>query len=314
MLVIEGPDNSGKTTLVDRICAQFPSLLRHKSPGPDADYDWWMRQLTQPPEALAVSIYDRFYFSELVYGPICRGQISLSVHRQEVIESLLVTAEPLIIHCKLIEDEALFNNRPQLFGWEVQQQAAKAYGAVFAPHWNLTTHDISHSQALRNQLNETVLVYLSFMAEWQAQRMVINHGRGLTESPDLMVVGQNLAKDNLWRTPFERSRSGLMVHSALRSYRLPVHKVWFTNAHKTKGGLCQKNIRALEREIELIRPRRTIAVGSKAAGLLGVLNHHHLKVYHPGYYLRKHNLEDATTLFIQAFHAALNQMEIKSET
>lgn len=268
MIIVEGPDNSGKTTLVDFICRMFPGLTRTKSPGPVVDYDWWMRQLTQPPEVLSTSIFDRFYFSELVYGPICRNKIRLTPLQREVVESLLVTADPIIFRCELIDHEEAFNNRPQKFTWEIQHEVNQAYGGVFEPHWHTIDYSVPKADTPDSMLRY-VAPYLNYMTEWYGNRMIANHGRGSMEHPDLMVVGEKLAKDNQWRTPFERSRSAQILHHALRTYGVRFHKIWFTNAYKSRGGLCNRNLRAMERELDLVQPLRVLAVGSKAAGQIG---------------------------------------------
>ena len=131
MIIIEGPDNSGKTCLINDLCGQFPELTRVKSPGPKANYDWWMEWLKKPPEELYRTIFDRFYFSQLVYGPLVRQQLELTLQEQEVLESMMWAANPLIIRCNLIDDEERFSNREQLFDWETARSAQKLYDKAF---------------------------------------------------------------------------------------------------------------------------------------------------------------------------------------
>lgn len=70
MLIVEGPDGSGKTTLAKKISEEFgieyrraPSLS--SVDGPDlAVYDWWRQQVN----ANDTAVYDRtFFISELIY-------------------------------------------------------------------------------------------------------------------------------------------------------------------------------------------------------------------------------------------------------
>ena len=74
MIVIEGPDGSGKTTLAEELCREFklkytraPHLSSETGPTDgDAIVDWWERQLRG--KTSRGKIYDRtFYISEPIY-------------------------------------------------------------------------------------------------------------------------------------------------------------------------------------------------------------------------------------------------------
>lgn len=288
MIIVEGPDNSGKTTLVDSICKAFPLLRRFKSPGPASTYDWWMEMLTLDPDILAMSVFDRFLFSEYVYGPLCRNTIRLTDHQREVVESQLLTTEPFIVICELIPQKPLFEERKQIFSWETQVEANKLYPGVFADHWLwMWKYDANIGNRPTDFCVHILPPYLRMMGEWQQRRTILNHGRGNITQPTWMFVGQQLAKNNKWKVPFERSRSAQILHYAIRTLGIPFHKIWFTNAYKTETGLTTRNIADLRLELEYLKPTFVVAVGSKAAGLLNVLGHQFVKITHPGYYIRK---------------------------
>lgn len=72
MIVVEGLDNTGKTTLVEKLCADFPQLKHTPSIGNKhdlnqiADQAWYMVE-----EALVDEIWDRSrIISEYVYNPV----------------------------------------------------------------------------------------------------------------------------------------------------------------------------------------------------------------------------------------------------
>lgn len=76
-IIIEGMDGAGKTVLVDHLLSCFPDLeLVVNKEGPNRDFNtWWPeefdRQTSQP-----IPLHDRFFYSELVYGPAIRGHIT----------------------------------------------------------------------------------------------------------------------------------------------------------------------------------------------------------------------------------------------
>lgn len=77
-IIVEGMDGSGKTTLAKKLCQIFPDSEYHRNEkGPREDLgQWWMEQLSWNPSRKVI-IHDRFFYPELVYGPVLRGKISV---------------------------------------------------------------------------------------------------------------------------------------------------------------------------------------------------------------------------------------------
>ena len=121
MIIIEGCDNTGKTRLVEQLVRTFPILTSIKSKGlerPDLS-KWLCGQLLSRGDVLKRRIYDRFFLSELVYGPVLRGCKSFTDEQEEFIWGLLKVEQPLIIICHrddLAEAVATLGEREQLDG------------------------------------------------------------------------------------------------------------------------------------------------------------------------------------------------------
>lgn len=280
-----------------------------KSLGPDSDYEWWMGVLTDTPDVLASLVCDRFYFGELVYGPLVRGKINLSSQQREVVESMLITAQPLVIRCKLIRQKALFMNRPQTFDWDIAVRAEDYYSRVLHSRspFDVVTYDAFAPDSRRLVLN-SIGNYLDAIPQWIVRRIRLDHGRGQTDRPSLMIVGQSFARDNRWKVPFERSKSGQLLHNALRQTRWPMERIWFTNAYKESNGLNTSNMAILKDEVLTIRPRFVLTLGNKATGLWTVVQGQNeecaavptMKLFHPGYWLRKNDPEAALAYYREA--------------
>lgn len=79
MLVIEGPDGSGKTTLANKLCTDLgleyrrpPQSVLSSTQGPMSDelITWWQDEIEMPPEYRMNGCYDRtFCISEVIYRP-----------------------------------------------------------------------------------------------------------------------------------------------------------------------------------------------------------------------------------------------------
>lgn len=100
MIILEGMDNSGKTTLAQRLLEEFSELRITKSCGhasvPDALA--WVAQAIRNEDPRMV--YDRYFpISERVYGPILRHADIFGSYTFDIL-SLTFRREPLIIYCR----------------------------------------------------------------------------------------------------------------------------------------------------------------------------------------------------------------------
>lgn len=80
MIILEGPDGGGKTSLAERISKRFgiPLAPRASSSidGPVSDLCAWVDNDLMKWGTTSLQIYDRYpLISEPIYGPICRGSI-----------------------------------------------------------------------------------------------------------------------------------------------------------------------------------------------------------------------------------------------
>jgi thymidylate kinase len=70
-------DGSGKTTLINSLMKDFPQLeLVRNDLGPEQDFDTWWPQQMDREQSDTIPIHDRFFYSELIYGPVIRGKIN----------------------------------------------------------------------------------------------------------------------------------------------------------------------------------------------------------------------------------------------
>jgi hypothetical protein len=98
MLIVEGPDNVGKTTLCERLVRElnalgFPAVYRHFSRLPDC-WDYYRDYL---PHVSRFAVMDRFWMSELAYAH-ARGDLSpLDRHKVAMLEGHLLLAGSLTV-------------------------------------------------------------------------------------------------------------------------------------------------------------------------------------------------------------------------
>lgn len=105
MLIVEGPDGAGKTTLVTHLCDELGVEVRVRSStsehGPVDDlWEWVKADMASDPHW---GIYDRHpLISETIYGPILRGEVRLGGEDpNELVEMWhqFHALKPYIIYC-----------------------------------------------------------------------------------------------------------------------------------------------------------------------------------------------------------------------
>jgi thymidylate kinase len=74
-------DGAGKSYLINHLIhkfssTQFEAIVNDK--GPEQDFNSWWPEMLDREKSHVVPIHDRFFYSELVYGPILRGSIEAS--------------------------------------------------------------------------------------------------------------------------------------------------------------------------------------------------------------------------------------------
>jgi hypothetical protein len=143
MIIVEGPDNTGKTTLIKQLCYRIPQLKYDgHSGGPPKTVEEWnermYRVLLKPVNETIPYIIDRFFFSELVYGKVLRGKTMIPLENMDVLAERLFEHNPLIIYCRRpiqrIKDD--FNVREQLSGvYENLTKICWEYDKLFSLGW-----------------------------------------------------------------------------------------------------------------------------------------------------------------------------------
>ena len=110
MIIIEGPDNAGKTTLMKQLMEDFDLKQaplkfdpHDKEDVPKEVVDFYDKVMDymgyKTEDELINEVWDRVYFSELVYGPLKRGEVGLTQEQALMVPKIIQAHRPLIIMC-----------------------------------------------------------------------------------------------------------------------------------------------------------------------------------------------------------------------
>lgn len=181
MVIIEGPDHAGKTTLIQHLQGHFGDAVE-LSPSSRMTKDQRNDPRFRDPEAVKervysaichkspiasqgpVQVHDRLFFSELVYGEILRGKSCFNWAESVHIRRLLTAITPPIVFClpplesitsKIYgsnEMEGVTDNITKIY------QAYQALSALSNPR--ITLYDYTRGPAARARICHVVEAYM----------------------------------------------------------------------------------------------------------------------------------------------------------
>ncbi len=96
IIIVEGPDGAGKSTLIDQLLKSYPgSSYKHFSnPKTDEEaFGYWKvyAEAIEETDPTKVTVFDRSWYSDVVYGPIFRNRLEMDAMHVKMLEALVLT-------------------------------------------------------------------------------------------------------------------------------------------------------------------------------------------------------------------------------
>ena len=168
MIILEGTDNTGKTTLAQDLVARFHHLGLYmvKSPGSGPTLgDWIIKELKKNDQA---AIYDRFFFSEYVYGPVLRGKVCYTRTQDPEMVRLMCKAQPVVIWCSRPPERIAvsFDEREQMEGVvDNLKQIEEKYQQVMLGYLYLLRYFVKYDYEQPSNLKNVCMVIQKYFLD-----------------------------------------------------------------------------------------------------------------------------------------------------
>lgn len=99
IIIIEGPDGSGKTTLAEKLSRQTKYPIMHRTqPKSEEEKKLMMGEYLQTIRSGKNMIFDRCWYSEMAYGPVMRDESVISYPEMYELEEQLTKCGAIIIY------------------------------------------------------------------------------------------------------------------------------------------------------------------------------------------------------------------------
>jgi hypothetical protein len=290
VIIIEGVDGTGKTTLankiIDKLLLPYGRYCHLGPPSANAPWPAWAEYMSVlQMKGVTDMIFDRLMFGEAVYGPIVRQDHRMTFEHLRMLQRVTLGHRGVLVVCKPPYEVAKKN-------WAARQKDGKELldkEKLFDLAWHkYYTEVLCHTELLPVVVDPFSEDLEKMLPRILGHRSPINRGPGIGwfGKGNILLVGDQVNPNTgVKGWPFvSEGGCSLWLAQQLQTWGISERELYWINAHQYDEAGQLKAVNG--NFVEELWPRKIIALGNEAAKWCRNFGFGFEQVDHPQYWKR----------------------------
>jgi len=227
MIIIEGPDHTGKTKLAKGLSEQFFIPYSHFTK--DSTYKDYLTPLCNL--SLRYGVTDRWVFSEHPYSTIMERKFAFSIKEWHNLILLTLAHNPLTILCTHKPSPEDYS-KDQYLPYDKWDYCLDLYRQFFDTH-HMRYIEYDYSEQISGKALYILGQKYADQIAWWVPMWKSGHGFIGSHDPEYLLVAERIGPNNMNDLPFETGPTGRMLSDMLEQTGTPLGKFAVTNMVKS---------------------------------------------------------------------------------
>ena len=275
MIILLGPDGTGKTTLAHKL--ETLGALTYYHFTKDSGYKDYVELLCKL--EMTNAVLDRHALCEYAYAGAMRRPFKFKLKEWHNLITMTLIQKPLIILCTHKPFERDYP-ADQYLPYELWDKCLLLYRQYLMSHGiSYIEYDyVKDASYTIEMILHTHQQYIADM-DWWRHQWVAGYGCAGSPYPKFLLVAERLGPNNVNNIPFETGPTGQMLSDMLMNTKTPLGNLAITNMVKSfrrdDRAVNAHDKELLEEEIISLKPKKVIFMGSvsKIGGTSIALKH-----------------------------------------